>query len=277
MVSKKIPGPLKWHGGKYYLAPKIVALMPRHIHFVEPFAGGLSVLLAKDPDGVSEVVNDLNGDLTNFWNVLKDEASFAAFRRIMEATPFSEAEWERAKELMGASDPVTRAAGFFVLCRQSLSGRMNCFATMTRNRTRRRMNEQASAWLTTVESLPQVHARLRRVAILNRPAEDVIKQQDGANTLFYLDPPYMHATRSTTGEYGDHEMKDEEHERLLKQLVKLSGKVMLSMYQHPLYDELCTKHRWHRVEFDLPNNAAAGEAKRRMTECVWMNFAPGKD
>jgi DNA adenine methylase len=71
-----IDGPLKWHGGKHYLAPKIVALMPPHLHYVEPFFGGGAVLLAKNPDGVSEVVNDLDGDLINFWKVLADEATF---------------------------------------------------------------------------------------------------------------------------------------------------------------------------------------------------------
>src|SRR5215213_9321604 len=74
---KVIAGPLKWHGGKAYLASKIVAMMPSHLHYVEPFAGGLSVLLAKDPEGVSEVVNDLNGGLSNFWHVLRDDARFA--------------------------------------------------------------------------------------------------------------------------------------------------------------------------------------------------------
>ena len=63
-------GPLKTHGGKHYLAQKIIALMPAHTHFVEPYAGGLAVLLAKDPEGVSEVVNDLDGNITNFWQVL---------------------------------------------------------------------------------------------------------------------------------------------------------------------------------------------------------------
>jgi DNA adenine methylase len=63
-----VNSPLKWHGGKRYLAKRLVAMMPPHLHYVEPFAGGLSVLLAKDPEGVSEVVNDLDGELSNFWS-----------------------------------------------------------------------------------------------------------------------------------------------------------------------------------------------------------------
>jgi DNA adenine methylase len=273
-IIRRVPNPLKWHGGKYYLAPKIVAMMPEHLHYVEPFAGGLSVLLSKDPHGVSEVVNDLHGDLTNFWNVMKGEREFARFQRIMEGTPFSELEWLAAKEAMKDGDPVERAAAFFVFCRQSHSGKMVSFAALTRNRTRRDMNEQASAWLNAVEGLAEVHKRLKRVAILNRPATEVIEGQDGPNTLFYLDPPYMHETRSTIIEYGEHEMSTDDHVQLLDTLSQCKGKFMLSMYRHKLYDTYAERFHWHRVMFDLPNNAAGGDSKDRMTECVWMNFQP---
>lgn len=267
-----ITNPLKWHGGKHYLAAKIVELMPSHLHFVEPFAGGLSVLLAKNPDGVSEVVNDLNSDLTNFWDVLKEEESFARMKRIVDATPFSEIEWQRSKQFSKKTDRVERAAAFFVFCRQSMSGRMREFAPITRNRTRRRMNEQASAWLGAVDGLPAVHERLKRVVVLNQKAEVVIAGQDGPNTLFYLDPPYVHETRSTKHEYGDQEMTLEHHQSLLEIVLRCEGKVMISMYHHPLYDALVKKYRWKIKEFDLPNNAAGGTTKRRMTECVYMNF-----
>lgn len=273
MVSR-VPNPLKWHGGKYYLAPRIVELMPKHLHYVEPYAGGLSVLLSKDPDGISEVVNDMHGELTNFWNVLKSETNFARMQRILQATPFSEVEWDAVKSNGEAVDPVERAVNFFVLCRQSHSGKMVSFAAISRNRVRRNMNEQASAWLTALEGLPAVHARLQRVVILNRKAIDVIQEQDGPKTLFYLDPPYVHETRSTTVEYGDHEMSIDDHKELLDVIARCKGRFMLSMYRHALYDEAAAMHKWKREDFDLPNNAAGGAAKRRMTECVWMNFKP---
>src|SRR5687767_4538336 len=93
--------PLKWHGGKHYLAEQIVALMPQHIHYVEPYAGGLAVLLAKPCEGISEVVNDLHQPLTNFWQVLQNRELFLRFRRRVQATPFSELEWNRADQLLG--------------------------------------------------------------------------------------------------------------------------------------------------------------------------------
>ncbi len=264
----RVSPPLKWHGGKWYLAPRIVAKMPPHIHYVEAFAGGLSVLLAKDPEGVSEVVNDLNGDLSNFWRVLQQEDSFRRFQRTLEAMPFSEREWRDAEEGRGA-DAVEWAVRFFVRCRQSLAGRMDGFAPLSRTRTRRGMNEQASAWTAAVDGLPAVHARLRRVAILNHDALDVIRQQDGPDTLFYLDPPYLAETRACDDVYA-HEMGPAQHAELLEVLCRCAGRVMLSGYPSEMYDRRLRD--WTRHEFALPNQAAGGKQKRSMTEVVWCNF-----
>lgn len=266
--SGRVPLPLKWHGGKFYLATKIVAIMPPHVHYVEPYAGGLSVLLATDPEGRSEVANDIDGNLTNFWRVLQGEESFARFYRVLQAVPFSEAEWREAAAFNG-SDLVERAVRFFINCRQSLAGRMDGFAPLSRTRTRRGMNEQASAWLNAVEGLPLVHARLKRVAILNRDAVEVIRQQDGKDTLFYLDPPYLGETRTSDDVYA-HEMDADRHAEMLEAIRKCAGRVMLSGYPSDLYD---TRLRdWTRHEFTLPNQAAGGKRKRRMTEVVWCNF-----
>lgn len=271
-MTSEIASPTKWHGGKHYLAAKLVALMPPHTHYVEPYFGGGSVLLAKDPEGVSEVVNDLNGELTNFWSVLRVPEHFQQFHRLAEATPFSEAEYVRANDVRRIDNQVWAAWSFFVRCRQSLAGRMQAFATLSRTRTRRGMNEQASAWLTAIDGLSAVHERLKRVVILNRDALDVIRQQDGPDTLFYLDPPYLHETRATTGEYA-HEMTREQHIDLLGLLQNVKGKFLLSGYRSDLYDSYAYVESWTRHDFDLPNNSAGGASKRRMTECVWMNFA----
>lgn len=278
VAEPAVSSPLKWHGGKSYLASKIVALMPTHLHYVEPYAGGLSVLLAKDPEGVSEVVNDLNQDLYVFWLVMRDEQFFAAFRRLVEGSPFSQSEWATCN--MNLRVPwtdkqslVVRAYHFFVACRQSLAGRMKDFAPLSKTRVRRGMNEQASAWLSAVEGLPDVHERLKRVVILNCDALEVIRKQDGPQTMFYLDPPYLHETRASTGEYR-HEMTTEDHERLLTELSGIKGKFILSGYPSDLYERFSNFAGWRFRDFDLPNNSAGGEKKRRMTERVWMNFEP---
>lgn len=268
--------PLKWHGGKHYLASQIVSLMPQHTHYVEAYAGGLAVLFAKSCEGISEVVNDLNGELTNFWHVLQNEKMFRQFKREIDVTPFSEAEWQDARDylhktLVGPNLKVERAARFFVLCRQSLAGRCKSFATLSRNRVRRGMNEQVSAWLAAIEGLPEVHERLRRVVVLNQPAVDVIRSQDGPETLFYLDPPYLPATKVSRS-FGQLEMTVEQHAGLLTTITGLQGKVMISGYASKLYDAALAG--WVRHEFRLPNNAASGVMKRDMTEVLWCNFQP---
>lgn len=264
--------PLKYPGGKHYLAAKIIALMPPHIHYVEPYFGGGAVLLAKDPEGISEVVNDLDYKLTNFWQVLQHTQRFNQFVRIMKATPFSEAEWASSSSRtdLNISASIASAVRFFIRCRQSRSGMSKDFATLSRTRTRSGMNEQASAWLNAVEGLPEVHNRLKRVVILNRPALDVIKQQDGQKTLFYCDPPYPESTR--TGKLYTHEMDTPDHLALLSALARIKGKFLLSSYRNSIYDLAARTHGWNRHDFKIDNKLAGGKTKKTMTECVWTNF-----
>jgi DNA adenine methylase len=219
--NEMITQPIKWHGGKHYLAQWIINQMPPHLHYVEPFFGGGSVLLARDPmrdwlkghpdwsdvaakRGASEVINDLCGVLTNFWRVLQDENLFEQFQRKVSATPFSSDEWQDAAK--PDKDPISQAVAFFVRVRQSMAGRQDCFTPLTRTRTRGKRNEQANAWWNAIEGLPEVHRRLQGVVILNEDAIQVIKKQDNNKTLFYLDPPYVHSTR-TAGNALEHAMR----------------------------------------------------------------------
>lgn len=276
--------PLKWHGGKSYLATKIIALMPPHTRYVEPCAGGLQVLIRKPCEGIAEFANDTNRHLMNFWEVLGRPSLFESFKRSVDAIPLSDREFEISKSLseclgwhpnkmdgtMSSEAKVLRAVAFFVKMRQSRQGLGESYCTPTK-RTRRGMNENVSAWLTAVDGLAEIHSRLRRVEIWNRPALEVIRELDSADTLFYLDPPYLHSTRSSKGEYGPHEMNELDHAELLSDLDGIEGKFMLSGYRSELYDRF---DHWHRVEFDLPNNASSSKSKQRKTECVWMNFEP---
>jgi DNA adenine methylase len=275
--------PLKWHGGKHYLAPKILGLMPVHLHYVEPFFGSGAVLFARDPDqpglfvgevahlrGVSEVVNDINGRLINFWRALQDVERFEQFRRIVEVVPLARDEWEKAHQHEYGVDPVADAVAFFVDARQSRSGLMQGFTPLTRNRTRRQLNGNVSEWLGAVEGLPAVHARLRRVAIENMPAIKLIKREDTPRTLYYLDPTYMPSTRAAPDAY-EFEMSEDDHRELLTVLQSVQGMVMLSGYDNPMYNTMLVG--WKRHEFDVPNNAAGGAAKRRMQEVLWLNPA----
>jgi DNA adenine methylase len=280
---------LKWHGGKSYLAKWIISLMPAHLHYVEPYFGGGAVLLARDPkrnwiasngeklpahlQGCSEVVNDINERLTVFWQVLKDPTDFAEFQRIVEATPFSESEWEAADMACGEFESRAQAAArFFIRCRQSRQGLSRDFATLSRNRTRGGRNEQANAWLSVVDGLPEIHERLRGVVILNRDALKVIEQQDDQHTLFYCDPPYLHETRSSIGEYGDNEMSEAQHLDLLNTLANIKGKFMLSGYHSRLYDAAAQQLDWKCFEREIDNKASGSKQKEKRLECVWTNY-----
>lgn len=280
--------PLKWHGGKHYLASRILDLMPPHLHYVEPYFGGGQVLFARDPkdprllwpektsdgrkpDGVSEVANDLNGDLMNFYAVLKDPKLFGQLSHRLDLTLHCQQEWEAARELLAQinGDRVDRAAALFTLCRQSLSARMTSFAPTVRTRLRGGRNDGVNGWWNAIEGLALVHGRLRDVKVLNQPALDVIRSEDTPATLFYLDPPYLHETRTAPQVYR-FEMTEAEHRGLLDVIRQVKGKVILSGYPSTLYDEALAD--WSRDTKDLPNNAAGGKTKGRETEVLWCNF-----
>jgi DNA adenine methylase len=280
----RVSSPLKWHGGKRYLAPRILEIMPRHRHYVEPFAGSLAVLLARDPAdprywtdevssqrGVSEVVNDLDGRLVNFWRVLRDPDQFARFARMAQGTPLSRAVWEEARRAAGNADPVMDAWAFFVEVRQSRSGQRGSFTPLTRSRTRRGMNGNVSEWLSAVDGLAEVHARLRLVVVENMDAVRLICREDRDGTLFYCDPPYVHETRGVRDAYAV-EMTDDQHRELLETLKGCQGKVILSGYDNWMYNDALAG--WHREEVDMAHHTSGAKTKERKTEVLWCNFKP---
>lgn len=249
---------------------------PGYLHYVEPYFGGGQVLFANDPEGISEVVNDINGGLINFWRSLASPVSFPKMQRTLQATSFAEREWADAArdKIPLGDDPEGNwrsAVSFFVRCRQSLAGRMDSFTGITKTRTRRGMNNEVSAWLSAIEGLPAVHARLKRVLILNDEAVNVIVKQDGPRTWFYADPPYLQETRKSPNVYA-HEMTEEQHAVLLQFLAGVEGRFALSGYRSKLYDAYAKANKWRRVEKRINNHAAGGKTKRIMTECLWRNY-----
>lgn len=272
--------PIKRHGGKQYLSQRIRELFPSHTRYCETHFGAGAVLLAGNGDGVAEYANDKDKILQTFWYVLSDPSLSKDFIRRANMTPFAEPVFDDAKQRIATVRHCIRvpvietALDFFVVCRQSRQALGNDFATPT-SRLRRDMNEQVSAWLSAVDGLPETHARLRRVEIRCMDAVDFIKELDSPETLFYADPPYQHETRSSVGEYGEHEMSFDDHVELLNTLGAIQGRFVLSGYRSELYDSFAEFCGWHRVEFDIANHAASGKTKERKTECCWMNFKPG--
>lgn len=281
-----ISGPLKWHGGKSYLAAWLHSLAPAKETYttrVICFAGGLGEFWNWDHDGTAEVVNDINRALTNFWRVLQDPASFATFLRTVQNVPFSQEEWKNANwpEWVNESAltfiPVKEmpdaraAAAFFIRIRQSRQGLGKAFATMTKRRIRGGMNEQASAWLTAVDGLAAVHGRLNRIVIFNEDVLKLIDILDDPLTFFYLDPPYLDETRTAKACY-EYELTWDQHDELLFKLSKIKGKFMLSGYPSKLYGDWALAKDWKCHQRLIDNKSSGKNNKEMKMECVWSNY-----
>lgn len=263
---------MRYHGGKWRLAPWIIEYLPPHRVYVEPFGGGGSVLMRK-PRAHGEVYNDLDGDIVNVFRVLRDPEGAQQLAELLELTPFARAEFEAAYE--EATDSVERARRTLV---RSMMGfgtsglRGHC--TGFRGRTYSRNVTGARDWVNFSACVPSWRERLQGVTIEQRDAFDLIPIHDGPETLHYLDPPYLAETRTSIRgrSYADgkrayaHEMSDADHARLLELARGLSGMAVLSAYPADLYRQMLPD--WYCIERDT---IADGARQRR--ECLWLNPA----
>ena len=257
-----------WYGGKFNHLSWLLPLLPTCHHYCEPFAGSAAVLLNRDPSPV-ETYNDIDGEVVNFFRVLRDKTEDLV--KAIALTPFSREEFYWA--VSGHEDGLTdleRARRFYIKARQSRTGLAQT-ATLGRwanckNTSRAGMSGVVSRWLGAVEGLPDIALRLIRVQIENRPAVDVMKLYDSPKTLFYCDPPYVHETRGDSKAYG-YEMDEEAHRELAQVLRSCKGKVAISGYQCALMDELY--EGWTRYDA-LPKNCHS--VKEERSEALWMNY-----
>lgn len=257
-----------WYGGKFSHLEWLLPLLPPAHHYCEPFSGSAAVLLNRDPAPV-ETYNDMDGDAVNFFRVLRDQPD--ALIRMIALTPFAREEFHQAVTAPAAGmDEIERARRFYVRARQARTGLAQT-ATLgrwanCRNTSRGGMSGVVSRWLGGVDALEDVARRLLRVQIENRPAVEVISLYDGPDTLFYCDPPYLHATRGDRKAYG-FEMDHEDHARLADRLHRARGKVALSGYRCDLMDTWYG--HWRR--FDAPAKPCHS-VKTMRQECLWMNY-----
>lgn len=278
---------VRWHGGKWLLAPWIIAHFPSHRVYVEPFGGGGSVLLRK-PRAYAEIYNDLDDWIVNLFRVLRDPPSAARLVELLRLTPFSRIEFEASgapsddpvemarrlvvRSFMGfgsnahAASPHTRS-GFRAITRGINRGFRSTGFRGTSNRSG---TTPAHDWMNFPEGLGAVVARLRGVVIEHRAACEVMAQHDSADTLHYVDPPYLPETRAPGNKYDlkhrmyRHELSRDDHVTLLAFLRGLAGHVVLSGYPAALYDE--TLADWRRIE-----RRAMADGARARTEVLWLN------
>lgn len=274
--------PFPWMGGKARMVKTITPFFPPHTTYVEPFGGAANILLAREPAKV-EVYNDRSGLLVNFFRVLQNPCSRRSLLDRLEWTPYARMEYARALECLDDVDPVQQAWGFFVAQCQGISGTGSFGDRAATNWGYSMARDQQTSFRGHVEKLPAIAERLRQVSIEQDDGVKVIRRWDAADTLFYVDPPYVESTRTAkNGRSGYHtEIDDGDQACLVDTLLNTRGMVLLSGYRTPLYQPL-EDAGWERREYAMDLAAAgrvktfkamsaAGKAKRQRIECLWLS------
>lgn len=269
---------LRWHGGKWKLAPWIIGFFPKHRVYVEPFGGAGSVLFRK-MRSFAEVWNDLDFEVVNLFRILRDRNRAHELVEMLRRTPFARAEFSIAFE--ATDDPIERARRLIIrsfMGQGSVSNVAIAGATGFRSNTLRSSTAPYSSipahdWAGFPLALVAAIERLTGVVIESRDAREIMEQQDGSDVLFYCDPPYMPETRSRAGNRkGDgfvayqHELSRDDHADLLAFLKGLDGMVVLSGYPSPLYDDALSGWQRHTTE-------THADGARPRTEVLWLNPA----
>ncbi|MBI4787921.1 MAG: DNA adenine methylase [Chloroflexi bacterium] len=271
LLTKKRVIAFGWYDGKFSHLDWLLPLLPVCHHYCEPFGGSGAVLLNRAPSPV-ETYNDLDGEVVNFFRVLRDKKE--KLIEVIGLTPFSREEFSIACTIDPDLPPLERARRFFVRARQvrtglaqtaSLGRWANC-----KNTSRAGMSGVVSRWLGSVDSLPEIAERLLRVQIENRPALDVIRLYDSPQTLFYCDPPYVHLTRGDNSAYGN-EMSDDDHRALAHVLNSVEGCIAISNYQCELMDALYPAPKWKK---HVAPERTIHSTKGKRIEALWTNYNP---
>lgn len=265
---------LRYHGGKWKLADWLLSFFPPHRVYVEPFAGGGSILLRK-PRAYAEIYNDLDDEIVSLFRTVRDRGS--ALLRALQLTPYSRTEFHLSFKLSRnaleqARRTVVRSymgfGGNLTRQNRDLTPQRTGFRTYSK---KNRRSIPAGDWHTYPQHLQLIIERLQGVIIENRDASAVIREHDGPATLHYVDPPYVHSTRGfdagSTHRGYRHELTDDQHRELAGVLRSVKGMVVLSGYPCALYDEELYSD-WTRFE---KTHLADGARKR--TEVVWLNPA----
>jgi DNA adenine methylase len=250
---------LRYHGGKWKLAPWIIEHFPAHRTYVEPYGGAASVLLRK-PRSYAEVYNDMDGEVVNLFRVARDHGEELA--RVLSLTPFSRDEFAQSRK--PTEDPMERARRMVIRSYMGFGSNAHNKVSGFRANTKRAGTTPAMDWSRYPDSaLPAIIQRLQGVVIEHRDALQVIEAHDGRETVHYVDPPYVHSTRGKGGDYR-HEMTDSDHARLAEKLRNLSGFVILSGYESPIYADLYAG--WRKVQ-----RATHADGARARTEVLWLS------
>lgn len=281
MIEHKHVGlrpPVSWFGGKQWLGRIIHRYTPPHTRFVDLFTGSAAILFAKPPSPI-EIINDLDSGVVNFYRVLRDPAKLAELQRLLSLTPYSREEFRHcSKHWETYSDDVLRAWAWYVAIRQARSGVFSTSWAREKDHSRQGIARKVSRWLSSIERLPEIHARLQGIQIENLDFRRIIQSFDHPEAWFYADPPYVWDTRSSGG--YSHEMTDGDHVDLVGLLLNLKGMCLLSGYKTPLYEPL-EESGWLREEFEtvcyvsspilVPTDDGFRSTRPKRVECLWLS------
>jgi DNA adenine methylase len=246
-----------------------MGFFPEHTCYVEPFGGAAGVMLQK-PRVYAEVYNDLDGEVVNFFRVLRDREMRERLIEACVMTPYSRSDFNESWE--PAEEPVERARRLAIRAQMGFgSAGATKGATGFRIDTKREYGTAQHLWALYPSSVADAGQRLSGVLIENRPAIEVMRAHDAPSTLHFIDPPYMHGTRVMDGSnrYYRFEMTDAEHADLLQAACDLQGMAVVCGYASELYETMLGG--WVRHEKEARISAGRGTAIR--TEVLWLNAA----
>jgi len=315
VAEKPLRSPLTWFGGKGVIAHKIIPLLPPHACYVEPFFGGGSIFWRKGHVPV-ETINDLDNGVIDFYRVLRDPAQFGEFQRLCALTPYARAEFEDCRRLVAEStDPVERAWAWFVCVRQAFAGGTGTGArsgwkySVSRQsgveargqeamgkaywgyRTGNVGNSAGNRWLSTVDGLPEVHARLQGVQIEHGDWTRVMEAYAKPDVCCYLDPPYVMETRGRYSKRYAYELADAvneggriwtvtpkqmeadvaAHHALVDYLLACPAMIVLSGYRFRRVHDRLEERGWQRVDLDVALSSPRQRTGVRRVESIWRN------
>ena len=258
MTNSVVP----YMGGKTKMAKWIVSNIPDHVNYVEPFGGSASVLLNK-PRSQIEVYNDADGDVVNFFDVLRNRPDELA--EFCRDVPFAEeihARWADEWFAGERPDDDLKRAGVWMFLRYSqFNGKSGTKSGFKREPiVEERTGQVADTWAQAPERIRETADRLRGVSIVNDDFSDVIERYDSDETFFYCDPPYYGKEHYYT--------QTADHDELADLLNRIDGMAMVSYTEIPpdRYDDWTIVSR-------TQNHNAGGNVKQA-TERLLCNFDP---
>lgn len=253
---------IKYPGSKWKMAQWIISKFPEHHSYLEPFFGSGAVLFTKPRSNI-ETINDLDGEVVNFFEILRNRPEELA--RQIYLTPYARDVYEKAFAAQWMeNNALKRAVYFYTRMMMGHGFRTTGEKVGWKNDVQGREKAYAATqWCQAPTKILEIADRLRGVQIENRPAAELIERFNFPNVLIYADPPYLLSTRH--GKQYRYEMTDQDHADLLDVLKAHKGPVLLSGYESKLYNDALST--WHKDTFDTYAQTAT---KRK--EVLWCNF-----